>query len=178
MKVSTALEYDHRYTMYDIAEKTAFRKAIEQADGKDAAAYLDKAEIRAAVALLTRSIRIVSEGDKPGDTFQDATKGNDTKKIKPDPNYMYGGQVVFRQGFEKLQIQGVEFKQLGQGGLLGRYPVHFHLARRVPASTYVVDSSVNESMTRWFARRHARAQRRVEIDRPRLLPGGCHRDRR
>ena len=65
-------------------------------------------------------------------------------------NYMYGGHVVFRQGFKQLQIQGVEFKQLGQGGLLGRYPVHFHVARQVPADTYMIDSSVNESMTRWF----------------------------
>ena len=70
--------------------------------------------------------------------------------VKANPNYMYGGHVVFRQGFEKLQIQGVEFKQLGQGGLLGRYPVHFHMARKVPEDTYVIDSSVNESMTRWF----------------------------
>ena len=70
--------------------------------------------------------------------------------VKANASYMYGGQVVFRQGFEKLQIQGVEFKQLGQGGLLGRYPVHFHMARKVPEGTYVIDSSVNKSMTRWF----------------------------
>ena len=103
---------------------------------------LDKAETRAAVALLTRSIRIVSEGDKAGETFVEASKR--------DNHYMYGGQTVARQGFQKLQIQGVEFAQLGQGGLLGRYPVHFHMARRVPADTYVINSAVNESMTRWF----------------------------
>ncbi len=88
--------------------------------------FLDKAETRAAVALLTRSIRIVSAGDKIDQPFPDETT-----------NYMYGGHVVFRQGFKQLQIQGVEFKQLGQGGLLGRYPVHFHIARQVPADTYI-----------------------------------------
>jgi cell migration-inducing and hyaluronan-binding protein len=155
------LDYQHSVTAYDIGKRvgtdvTTFRTAVAAADGLEKTPnevpFLKTAETRAAVALLTRSIRIVSEGDKPGDTFEDATKGNASKipPIKANPNYMYGGQVAFRQGFEKLQIQGVEFKQLGQGGLLGRYPVHFHMARNVPADTYVIDSSVNESMTRWF----------------------------
>ncbi len=47
-------------------------------------------------------------------------------------------------------MRGVEFKQLGQGGRLGHYPVHFHMARKTPADTFVKDSSINESMTRWF----------------------------
>ena len=64
--------------------------------------------------------------------------------------YAFGAQAVFRQGFKKVQIQGVEFAQMGQGGILGRYPVHFHLARRVPKDTYVIDSAINESMTRWI----------------------------
>jgi cell migration-inducing and hyaluronan-binding protein len=155
VRMTKALDYDHASTMYDIGkkvgtDKTAFRTAIEKTDGPDAAGYLDKAETRAAVALLSRSIKIVSEGDKVGDKFAEATDGNATKQIAANPHYMYGGHVAFRQGFERLQIQGVEFKQLGQGGFMGRYPVHFHVARRVPADTYVIDSSVNESMTRWF----------------------------
>jgi cell migration-inducing and hyaluronan-binding protein len=121
VKVTTPLVYEHSSTPYDVgtkigADKTAFRTAVETADG-GSAAYLDKAETRAAVALLTRSIRIVSEGDKAGDTLKDATEGraktDDKPKVDANPNYMYGGHVVFRQGFEKLQIQGVEFKQLG-----------------------------------------------------------------
>jgi hypothetical protein len=58
--------------------------------------------------------------------------------------------MVFRQGFKQLQIQGVEFQYMGQGGKLGHYPVHFHMARQVPSDTFVKDSSVNESMTRWY----------------------------
>ena len=145
--VTSAFTYAHSDKQYDIGTKigtseTAFRTAFETADGVkkgEAVPFLDKAETRAAVALLTRSIRIVSAGDKIEQPFPDETT-----------NYMYGGHVVFRQGFKQLQIQGVEFKQLGQGGLLGRYPVHFHVARQVPADTYIIDSSVNESMTRWF----------------------------
>lgn len=139
------LTYQHNFTAYNVAEKlgtapSSFRTAVSATDG-GTSPILDKVETRATVGLLTRSIRIVSEGDTPKETFAQATAR--------DPHYMYGGHVVFRQGFKALHIQGVEFHQLGQGGLMGRYPVHFHIARKVPAGTYVIDSSINESMTRW-----------------------------
>jgi cell migration-inducing and hyaluronan-binding protein len=97
------------------------------------------AETRAAVALLSRSIRIVSAGDAAGEDFPAETSG-----------YSYGAHMVIRQGFNEVQIRGVEFVQMGQGGRLGHYPIHFHMARQTPANTYVKDSSVNESMTRWI----------------------------
>jgi cell migration-inducing and hyaluronan-binding protein len=115
------------------------------------------AETRAAVALLTRSIRIVSEGDgvvalpTPHiETFDEAS----ARTLCPDGTtkgcYYFGAHMIVRQGFEKVQIQGVEFKQMGQGGRLGHYPVHFHMARQTPPDTFVKDSSINESMTRWY----------------------------
>jgi cell migration-inducing and hyaluronan-binding protein len=97
------------------------------------------AETRAAVALLTRSIRIVSGGDNANDEFPALPS-----------TYSFGAHMVVRQGFEKVQIQGVEFEQMGQGGRLAHYPVHFHKVRQTPPNTYVKDSSVNESMTRWY----------------------------
>jgi cell migration-inducing and hyaluronan-binding protein len=102
------------------------------------------AETRAAVALLTRSIQIVSAGDKMGEEF----KAVETEEGKQ--SYSYGAHMVIRQGFEQLSVEGVEFKQMGQGGRLGHYPVHFHMARKTPSSTRIVDSSINESMTRWI----------------------------
>jgi hypothetical protein len=57
---------------------------------------------------------------------------------------------MFRQGIKLVQVQGVEFYQLGQGGRKGRYPVHLHLLRKAPPTTFVKDSSINESMTRWI----------------------------
>jgi hypothetical protein len=107
------------------------------------------AETRAAVALLSRSIRIVSGGDVAGAPFGYHTV-DDYEKGKIDPHYSYGGHMVIRQGFAAVQIQGVEFAQMGQGGRLGHYPVHFHQARQTPPNTYVKDSSINESMTRWI----------------------------
>jgi hypothetical protein len=97
------------------------------------------AETRAAVALLSRSIRIVSAGDEVGQDFPPEATG-----------YSYGAHMVIRQGFKAVQIKGVEFVQMGQGGRLGHYPVHFHIARQTPAATFVKDSSINESMTRWI----------------------------
>jgi hypothetical protein len=96
-------------------------------------------ETRAAVALLSRSIRIVSE-------IPDPTPGADPQPL----DAFFGGHTLARQGFKAFQVQGVEFKQLGQGGRMGHYPVHFHMARNTPANTFVKDSSVNESMTRFM----------------------------
>ncbi len=91
-------------------------------------------DTRAAVGLLSRSIRIVSDGATPGSQFTG----------------FYGGHTVARQAFLSYQIQGVEFYQLGQGGSIGHYPVHFHMARQTPPDTYVKDSSMWDSMTRWI----------------------------
>ncbi len=97
------------------------------------------AETRAAVALLSRSIRIVSDGSTPASSF-DATPGN-----------YFGGHTIVRQGFLSYQIQGVQFEHLGQGGSIGHYPVHFHLTRQAPPDCYIKDSSIDDSMTRWVA---------------------------
>ena len=104
-------------------------------------------DTRASVALLTRSIRIVSAGDTITTPFPPAPLPPITSTTQ---GYWFGGHMVIRQGFEKVQIQGVEFYQMGQGGKLGHYPVHFHMARQVPSTTYVKDSSVWDSMTRWY----------------------------
>jgi hypothetical protein len=95
-------------------------------------------ETRAAVGLLSRSIRIVSDGGAAGDPF------------KEEPGTYFGGHTVVRQGLLSYQIQGVEFYQLGQGGLKGHYPVHFHMLRQAPPGVYVKDSSIWDSMTRWI----------------------------
>lgn len=106
------------------------------------------AETRAAVALLSRSIRIVSGGDTPGSAFP----GEPAYSADPPsaPGYFFGGHTIVRQGARRYQVQGVEFHQLGQGGRAMHYPVHFHLARRTPADTFVRDSAVHDSMTRWY----------------------------
>jgi hypothetical protein len=140
---ATGVKWIHSGTPFDLARVNAeTRLNITK----------PKAETRAAVGLLSRSIRIVSEGDKIADAFPAAPAFPDVfpPNPAPMPGYYFGGHTIARQGFKLFQVQGVEFKQLGQGGRLGHYPVHFHMARRVPPNTFVKDSSINESMTRWI----------------------------
>ncbi|MFI5394194.1 MAG: G8 domain-containing protein [Candidatus Binatia bacterium] len=107
------------------------------------------ADLRAAVGLLSRSIQIRSLGTTAQSDFP-AVKDCVQDKTKPD--CYFGGHVMVRQGFEAAEIQGVEFKQLGQGGRQGHYPVHFHLLKSTAYSqnqAFVKDSSVWDSMTRF-----------------------------
>ena len=107
---------------------------------------LTSVDTRAAVGLLSRSIAIVGEGNMYNNFFPPAVVPADPK----NPSYIFGGHVIFRQGFQQVQIQGVQFLHLGQGGKIGHYPIHFHMARKVPAGTFVKDSSIWDSMTRWI----------------------------
>jgi hypothetical protein len=124
----------HNGTAYDLAKRN-----VPDRLGLD----FTKVETRAAVALLTRSIRIVSGGENAGDPFPAESTG-----------YYFGGHTVVRQGFKDFEVQGVEFYQLGQGGRLAHYPVHFHLARKTSPDAakprvFLKDSSIHDSMTRW-----------------------------
>lgn len=94
-------------------------------------------DTRAPVGLLTRNITLESE---------DTLGAADWPAV---PGAFFGGHVIFRQGFAAVQVQGVQFHQLGQGGRMGHYPVHFHMARKVPPDTFVSDSSIWDSMNRW-----------------------------
>lgn len=133
------LKYTHNGSTFSLADVPGRVGLNIMADNKPAA------ETRAAVALLSRSIRIVSAGDD----FDSANPTCAYDCFKPATNY-FGGHAIFRQGFKQVQIQGVEFYQMGQGGRMGHYPVHFHMARIVPSDTYVKDSSIWDSMTRFI----------------------------
>lgn len=138
--VAEDIKYPHNGKIY------AYGNRVQAGIGPDPDPNLDPTqdpkkryvETRAAVGLLTHHIRIVSEGDQLDDPFHEEST-----------HYFFGGHTVFRQGFRQVQIRGVEFKQMGQGGRMMHYPVHFHMARRVMPDTFVSDSSINESMTRW-----------------------------
>lgn len=129
-QLTEALAYTHNGTEFDLSETGP--NAVPARLGLPT----PKVENRAAVALLTRSIRIVSGGLVP------------TAPL-PSDSY-FGAHTVARQGLLKFQVQGVEFENMGQGGRIAHYPVHFHLARKAPKDTFVKDTSVNESMTRWY----------------------------
>ncbi len=140
INLTTAVQYPHNGQIFDLSNTSypgISRLGLN----------FSSADTRAAVGLLSRSIRIVSDGDTAGAAFA-VNPGN--------PDNYFGGHTIVRQGFLQYQVQGVEFYQLGQGGSIMHYPVHFHMARQTLAthatqpSTFVKDSSVWDSMTRWI----------------------------
>ena len=125
----------------------------------------DQVEARAAIGLLSRSIRIRSLGVTADSEFADASEcripGN--SDLAGDPACYFGGHTLIRQGFGAVRISGVEFYQLGQGGRMGHYPVHFHRAKDTGYTTaYVRDSSIWDSMNRFVT---VHATHSVEIIR-------------
>ena len=142
INLASPVQYPHNGQQFDLSNTTF--PGISRLGPN----FPPSAETRAAVGLLSRSIRVISDGNTPGAPFS-VDPGN--------PDNYFGGHTLVRQGFMLYQVQGVEFYQLGQGGAIMHYPVHFHMARQVPAGiggsepiTFVKDSSVWDSMTRWI----------------------------
>ncbi len=147
------IQYPHWGVAYDYSGIVAANPGVGPVPDTNLPSGLaSHIETRAIVALLSRSIRIASEGPDP------QTSRTVDHFPQTADNY-YGGHTVVRDGFASYRVQGVEFYQLGQGGALGRYPVHFHMARSVPQpdltqtppflGTYLADSSIVDSMTRF-----------------------------
>ncbi len=130
--------YPHNGEKYALEDKHNVPKRL-----KDDGFAIKEVDTRAAVALLSRNIRVVSESCETYDA--QACQGMPEKE-----GVHFGGHTIVRQGVKQYQIQGVEFRQLGQGGRMAHSPINFHLVRQAPPDTFVRDCSVNESMTRWF----------------------------
>lgn len=62
-----------------------------------------------------------------------------------------GGHMIFHNNFKRVQIQGVELQNFGQGDQLGRYPLHFHLCGRVPSDTLLRHNAIHDSNFRAIA---------------------------
>ncbi len=131
--LSKGLTYPHNASAFDVKDRIPA--------GRSGLTDLTSVDTRAAVGLLTRSIRIVSQGKNFMDPLPAANSNDDDR--------YFGGHMVVRQGFKRLQLQGVEMFQMGQGGKIGHYPIHFHMSRKVPTDTLVKDCSIWDSFTRW-----------------------------
>ena len=141
--LAAPLAHGHNGTLYDITD-----------DIPDPPSANRQIETRAAVGLLSRDIRVYSLGDAYDVPFPTAAQcgyqGDRDGHATTPPDCYFGGQVIARQGFRRFQVQGVEFAELGQGGRLAHYPVHFHLAKSTAyTNAFVKDSSIHASMTRF-----------------------------
>ncbi|MGB5813437.1 MAG: hypothetical protein WBG86_23075, partial [Polyangiales bacterium] len=143
------LEYEHASDIFD----------TEQIEGATFTSPVNRkaVDLRAVVGLLSRSIQIRSLGaepqrapDDPGfpKTADCMYDGNTT----PDPSCYFGAHVVARQGVGEFQLQGVELRQMGQGGRIGHYPVHFHHVKSADyanGNIFLKDSAIWDSMNRF-----------------------------
>jgi len=65
-------------------------------------------------------------------------------------NSAFGGHLIMRAAAQ-ANLRGIEFKGFGQRGVVGRYPVHFHLLREaVGLGFYIKDSCVHDSFQRCY----------------------------
>lgn len=90
-------------------------------------------DMRAEVALLTRSVRI---------------RGAD-EDVDVGPSF-FGGHVVMHQGASGMGLRHVEVgPNMGQAGRLGRYPIHFHRVGRANGqTTFVEGGSIHDTFQR------------------------------
>jgi hypothetical protein len=149
LTLTQPLQYPHATEIFDVGKYPAqtFTGPVNR----------QAADLRAVVGLLSRSIQIRSLGKTPQRSadggFPSVANCLYDGTDKGNPDCYFGGHTIIRQGFREAQIQGVEFKQLGQGGRIGHYPVHFHLAKSTAytqGKAFVKDSSVWDSMTRFM----------------------------
>ncbi|HSP99710.1 MAG TPA: hypothetical protein VL049_21015 [Candidatus Dormibacteraeota bacterium] len=141
-----ALDYPHYASIFDA-------RTLDGAEYTQSGLNRTAVDLRATVGLLSRSIEIRSLGATANQDFPSVDQCMIKSGTRQDPSCYFGGHVMVRQGFREAQIQGVEFKQLGQGGRIGHYPVHFHLAKSTAYTgkkAFVKDSAVWDSMTRFM----------------------------
>merc|ERR1711970_929094 len=86
-------------------------------------------DMRAEVGLLSRNIKIQGEAKDHNDT--------------------YGGHLKAYKGFETFRIRGAELTKMGQRGIKGRYPIHFHMALEVDSEkAYAMENSIHHVFQR------------------------------
>jgi hypothetical protein len=119
---------------YDLVTITAvngnsvsFEPALQHAHWGSIQTFEGKAlDQRAAVGLLTRNITIRGAEDSNAINF--------------------GGHVMAMKD-AKIRVSGVEFFKMGQRGIKGRYPLHWHLAGNL-AGDYAKNNSIHDSFQR------------------------------
>lgn len=108
-----------------LSEKLDYRHFGEVQSFANASRNWD-VDTRAEVGLLTRNIRIQGDNSSASSRF--------------------GAHMMIMPGSAGL-VSGVEFLRVGQEGMMGRYPFHWHLANDV-VGQYIRNSSIRQSYNR------------------------------
>ncbi|MBM2578100.1 hypothetical protein JQC91_17470 [Jannaschia sp. Os4] len=119
-RVVTGLGADGRTLTLDAALDFSHFGEIE---AHDAGGRVDRIDMRAEVALLSRNVTI--QGD--ADSVEDG----------------HGGHTMVMGGAE-MHVDGAELTRMGQAGELGRYPLHWHMLGDA-SGQYVTNSSIHDT---------------------------------
>jgi hypothetical protein len=60
----------------------------------------------------------------------------------------FGGHVMVLNGFSKVNISAAEFYNLGQEGIMARYPLHFHHSGDVKNKLFITETSLHHNFQR------------------------------
>jgi hypothetical protein len=109
-------------------------------------------EMRAEVGNLSRNIVIRSLDNQervlPGfdpNSFDPQNRQNgDGKRLESG---RFGGHMMFMAG-SQVRLKNIEVTQLGQQGMLGRYPVHWHLNQDASSGSFIKNSSIHNTFQR------------------------------
>jgi G8 domain len=109
-------------------------------------------DMRAEVGNLSRNIVVRSvdnqERTLPGfdpDSFDAQGRQNgDGKRLESG---RFGGHMMFMPG-STVRLQHIEVTELGQQGMLGRYPIHWHLNQDASSGSFIKHSSIHDTFQR------------------------------
>lgn len=128
----TAVSVDGRTISFNPPLEHAHYGEIERYDDPDGDKHV--LDMRAEVALVNRNIKI--QGDVTWDSSKVVTEQAD----------QYGGHTMIMEGAE-MYVSGAEFAYMGQAGLLGKYPLHWHQLDDV-SGQYIRDSSIHHTFNK------------------------------
>ena len=97
-------------------------------------------DMRGEVGLLSRNILIHGEMEKNcyGEQLCDEYDFD-----------TFGGHIIAREGFKSFKVENAELTKLGQQGIVGRYPLHWHMAGNLTLGTsYVRKNSIHHTLQR------------------------------
>jgi hypothetical protein len=109
-------------------------------------------DMRAEVGNISRSIVVTSSqnedrllpGFDPESSNALGQQNGDGKRLEVG---RFGGHMMFMTG-SSVKLSNIEVTQMGQQGMLGRYPVHWHLTQDTSAGSYIKHSSVHSNFQR------------------------------
>lgn len=102
-------------------------------------------EVRGSSVVLDRPLEFAHEGDYR----TEVANLSRNVIVESAANGELRGHTMFHRGSQGA-ISYAEFRHLGKEGVLGRYSIHFHLARETMRGASVIGASIWDSDNRWI----------------------------